>query len=94
MTQIYLPIMNCPKCDSANKIKRGKIRGKQRYSCKSCNYNYTVIRKKTVKSDALKRQALQLYLEGLDFRSIGRMLQVSHVSTCKKIYRLYAWRPQ
>jgi uncharacterized protein YjcR len=27
-----------------------------------------------------KRQALELYLEGLGFRSIGRILKVSHVS--------------
>jgi transposase len=29
---------------------------------------------------SVKRQALQLYLEGLGFRSIGRILGVSHVS--------------
>jgi len=28
----------------------------------------------------VKRQALQLYLEGLGFRSIARILKVSHVS--------------
>ncbi len=28
----------------------------------------------------MKRQALELYLEGLGFRSIGRFLKVSHVS--------------
>lgn len=28
----------------------------------------------------LKRQALELYLEGLGFRSIGRFLRVSHVT--------------
>jgi hypothetical protein len=31
-----------------------------------------------VKSSAVKRQALELYLEGLGFRSIGRFLQCSH----------------
>jgi len=34
---------------------------------------------------SVKRQALQLYLEGLGFRSIGRFLGVSHVSIQKWI---------
>ena len=33
-----------------------------------------------VQKSTVKRQALQLYLEGLGFRSIGRILKVSHVS--------------
>jgi len=36
--------------------------------------------KSTSKSKALKRYALILYLEGLGFRSIGRLLKVSNVS--------------
>ena len=32
------------------------------------------------KSPDIKRQALQLYLEGLGFRSIGRFLNCSHVA--------------
>ena len=72
--------MKCPKWNSAHHIKRGKINGKQRYSCKVCSYNDTVLRKKTSKPDSLKRKALQFYLEGLGFRSIGRFLGVSHVS--------------
>ena len=36
--------------------------------------------KSTAKPKNTKRQALELYLEGLGFRSIGRFLNVSHVS--------------
>ena len=72
--------MNCVKCKSENKIKRGIVKGRQRYTCKDCGYNYTVEKKSTSKSDSMKRQALELYLEGLGFRSIGRFLKVSHVS--------------
>ncbi len=32
------------------------------------------------KSSTVKRQALELYLEGLGFRSIGRFLKCSHVA--------------
>lgn len=72
--------MNCPKCKSSKNTKDGVIKGKQRYKCKKCNYRYTVEIKSTSKSQDMKRLALELYLEGLGFRSIGRVLKVSHVS--------------
>ncbi len=72
--------MNCPKCKNDNNIKDGIAKGKQRYKCKFCNYRYTVEIKSTAKPKNTKRQALELYLEGLGFRSIGRFLGVSHVS--------------
>ena len=72
--------MDCTRCKSSNKVKRGVINGRQRYTCKDCGYSYTVVQKSTSKPDSIKRKALQLYLEGLGFRSIGRILQVSHVS--------------
>jgi IS1 family transposase len=52
--------------------------GMQRYKCKDCNYNYT--KGRNSKDRSIKRFALELYLEGLGFRSIGRILKVSHVS--------------
>ena len=72
--------MDCTRCGSINKVKRGIVNGRQRYTCKDCGYNYTVAQKSTSKPDSVKRQALALYLEGLGFRSIGRILKVSHVS--------------
>ena len=72
--------MNCPKCKHTEKTKDGIVRGKQRYKCKSCNYRYTVERKSDVKSKEVKRLALEMYLEGLGFRSIGRVLKISHVT--------------
>ena len=70
--------MKCIKCSSINICKNGKMQGMQRYKCKDCNYNYT--KGRNSKDKSLKRFALELYLEGLGFRSIGRMLKVSHVS--------------
>ena len=72
--------MNCPRCNSNNKVKNGKIRGLQRYKCKDCKYNYSVELKSTGKPLFLKKQALFLYLEGLGINSIARYLNVSHVS--------------
>ncbi len=77
--------MQCPKCKSDNFVKDGKVHGKQRHLCKKCGYRYTVTLKSTAKPQSVKRLALQLYLEGLGFRSIGRLLGVSNVSILKWI---------
>jgi transposase-like protein len=72
--------VQCPKCKSERFAKDGIVKSKQRYKCKTCNFRYTVTQKSTEKPLYLKRFALQLYLEGLGFRSIGRVLKVSNVS--------------
>ena len=72
--------MTCSKCNCSQSVKSGKINGRQRYKCKECGCNYTVEIKSTAKPKFLKKQALHLYLEGLGFRSIGRILGVSNVS--------------
>ena len=77
--------MDCPRCKSSNYTKAGFVKGIQRYKCKECQYLYTVSEKSTAKPMAMKRQALHLYLEGLGFRSIGRILRVSNVSVMKWI---------
>jgi transposase-like protein len=69
---------SCPKCKSKNFRKDGIVKSKQRYLCKDCKHHFTV--EYIGKPNSLKRDALILYLEGLGFRSIGRYLNVSHVS--------------
>jgi transposase-like protein len=71
---------HCPKCKSTERVKNGHAKGRPRYRCKECKYDYTVMEKSTAIPVAQKRLALQLYLEGLGFNSIGRMLNVSHVA--------------
>ena len=70
--------MKCIKCSGKNTIKSGKIKEIQRYKCKDCNFFYTTGKKSM--DPCIKKMALQLYLEGLGFRSIGRILSFSHVS--------------
>jgi transposase len=70
--------MNCPKCGSTDCTKDGIVKAKQRHKCKSCGYRHTVQQRGI--DAATKRDALQLYLEGLGFRSIGRFLKCSHVA--------------
>ncbi len=69
---------SCPRCKSEDLRKAGIVLKRQRYECKLCHYHFTTT--STGKPEELKRQALALYLEGLGFRSIGRILKVSHVA--------------
>jgi transposase-like protein len=73
----------CPKCDSQTCIKDGVIKEKQRFKCKICGYRHTVTHRGL--SLEIRRQALQLYLAGFGFRSIGRLLQCSHVTVSQWI---------
>ena len=71
-------MVTCPKCGCGDCSKDGIVNGRQRHKCKSCGYRHTV--QYVGKSANVKRQALELYLEGLGFRSIGRFLKCSHVA--------------
>ena len=77
-------MLNCPRCASADKVKSGTNKGRQRYKCKSCQYFFTVAHKSDTATPAQRRLALNLYLEGLGFRSIGQILGFSHVA-------IYQW---
>ena len=71
--------MGCPKCKSDHCVKSGFTNKRQRYLCKVCGCNFTQSRKRGAPIE-LKLQALKLYLEGMGFRAIGRVLKVSNVS--------------
>ena len=77
-------MLNCPRCCSVARVKSGVINGPQRYKCKECQYLYTVPHKSDTSTPAQRRLAVTLYLEGLGFRSIGRILGFSHVA-------IYQW---
>jgi transposase-like protein len=70
--------MDCTRCGSTNYCKDGIVKGRQRYKCAICNYRYTVAQKSDVKSVSTKRMAFEMYLEGLGFRAIGRILRISY----------------
>ncbi|WP_454064725.1 IS1 family transposase [Candidatus Nitrospira salsa] len=72
--------MNCPRCTSPDKVKSGFKSGRQRYKCKACAFFFTVAQKSDTATPAQRRLALTLYLEGLGFRSIGRIVGFSHVA--------------
>jgi hypothetical protein len=61
------------------------VKGRQRYWCKGCGYRYTVQQRAGTSDAGVRRQALELYLEGLGFRSIARVLGFSNVAVLKWI---------
>ncbi|MGH8556951.1 MAG: IS1/IS1595 family N-terminal zinc-binding domain-containing protein, partial [Methylococcales bacterium] len=69
--------LGCPKCGKQASCKNGRVNGRQRYLCKNCNHRYTVSQRSGTGGKDVKRQAWELYLEGLGFRSIGRVLGFS-----------------
>ena len=54
--------MQCKKCSSEKVIKNGKVRGKQRFLCQECRYNFIETDMRTRPQDVEKRAlAVLLY---------------------------------
>ena len=70
-------IMKCRICGSEKNVKNGHHLGKQRFKCKECGFQFTQEHPKG-KDAETKCLAIILYLNGLSFRSIARIVKVSH----------------
>ena len=88
-----MSVKNCPNCLSNKYIKSGIIKNKQRYKCKSCGYFFTVNKIGKKIDDYYVNKALQLYLEGLSYREIERILGISHVSIMNWVKKYQLKRP-
>lgn len=84
---------SCPKCQQKNIVKSGIINKRQRFLCKDCNYYFTVKKLGKQIDDYFVTKALQLYLEGLSFREIERIIGVSHVTISSWIKKYNIKRP-
>lgn len=71
---------DCPRCGATDIVRSGTVKARQRYRCKSCQYNFSVNKLGKRVDSYYVVKALQLYLEGLSYREIERLLGVSHVS--------------
>ena len=82
----------CPRCEKEKAIKSGVINNRQRYKCKHCSYYFTVSKLGKRIDNYLVIKALQLYIEGVSYREIERLLGISHVSVMNwvKKYRVKA----
>jgi transposase-like protein len=89
-----MELTNCPNCNSTEFIKSGIVKDRQRYKCKACSYFFTVNKHGKEIDDYYVNKALQLYLEGLSYREIERVLGVSHVSIMNWVRKYNIKRPK
>lgn len=87
-------MMKCPKCHSLDVTKSGVVKGRQRYRCKECRYNFTVSKAGKSIDNYYVIKALQLYLEGISYREIERILGISHVSVMNWVRKYHIKRPE
>ncbi|WP_026902656.1 IS1/IS1595 family N-terminal zinc-binding domain-containing protein [Pedobacter glucosidilyticus] len=83
----------CPKCQSTQIVKSGIINNKQRFKCKDCQYYFTVDKIGKQVDNYYIIKALQLYVEGVSYREIERLLGISHVSVMKWVKKFQLTRP-
>jgi insertion element IS1 protein InsB len=85
----------CPHCSSSEQqTKSGHTRtGSQRYKCKECQRIYTPDPKPLGYPEETRREAVRLYLEGTNFRRIGRVLGVNHQSVVNWVNSHHAALP-
>ena len=89
-----MKIDHCPNCNATHFIKSGVLNGRQRYKCKVCNYFFTVNKLGKHIDPYYVRKALQLYIEGLTFREIERILGISHVTISNWVRKHKINRPE
>ena len=75
-------MLKCPSCGATTKQnKHGMTSAQsQRYRCQHCQKSYTPKKKPRGHSKILRQKALQMYVDGINFRRIGRLLGVHHQS--------------
>lgn len=86
----------CPYCQATEKqVKVGHTEaGSQRYLCKQCQRKYTPNPKVVGYGDELRQQAVRLYVDGMNFRRIGRQLGVNHQTVINWINAHVATLPE
>ena len=88
-------MIQCPHCSSPERqTKSGHTAtGSQRYKCRECQRIYTPEPKPLGYPEETKREAVRLYLEGTNFRRIGRVLGVNHQSVVNWVNAYHAALP-
>ena len=73
-------MLKCPNCGATTKQnKHGFTKShSQRYRCQRCQKSYTPEKKSRGYAEATRKQAIQMYIDGMNFRRIGRFLSVHH----------------
>jgi transposase-like protein len=72
----------CPKCYSTERQnKAGRTQaGSQRYRCLVCGAKYTPVKKPQGYGTKVRKQAIRLYVDGMNLRRTARHLGVHHTT--------------
>jgi transposase-like protein len=86
---------SCPRCNSRTRQARdGRTpAGSQRYRCGACGCRHTPQPKDQGYDEAIRFQALQLYLEGRSMRAVARALGVNHQSVANWMHDYARYLP-
>ena len=70
----------CPNCQEITRQnKAGKTdAGSQRYRCMHCGRKYTPEPKQQGYPESMRKRAMEMYVDGMNLRKIGRQLKVHH----------------
>ena len=75
----------CKKCQSQSYTKSGSVKGEQRYKCRLCGCQFVPTREGKGMTAGQKALALCLYINGLSFRTIGKIIRIDHVAVYRYI---------
>ncbi len=73
-------VMQCPRCASTHIRKNGKKGSKQNYICVNCRRQFIDSYEKQGYSEEIKRECLEMYVNGSGFRAIERVKKVDHTT--------------
>ncbi len=76
-------LLKCPRCGAEeHQVKNGTAPGGgvPRFKCQDCKRSYALVRKIRGYSPEMRLCAVRMYLDGTNFRRVGRHLGVNHQS--------------
>ena len=73
-------MQTCPRCHQTTRQNRSgmTLSGSQRYLCMHCHCKYTPEPKHHGYPDEMRKQAVQMYVDGMNLRRIARHLGIHH----------------
>ena len=80
--------MRCRQCDGTELIKRGRKAGHPRYMCRACGRYSTDSQPKF--SAKTKAMAIEMYMNSMGIRAIGRVLKASPATVLTWIRKEHA----
>ena len=79
----------CPRCTASEVIKNGSAKGKPRFKCKKCNFQFTRLEAAPRGyPPETKARVIELYNHGLSIRASAKLAGVSRTSALNWIKEL------